>query len=487
MKTNYTLIFFFATALMLGVSACHKDAQIEPKSPKMTTHDVSFTATTANFYWEVDFPGKVSSIVKLSRNADMSEATTFGDGTPSSVKGFLINVSGLSPETKYYYCFEIWNPGIYNRSEVKSFTTHALQKPTVTTAAVTQFDFAQATAIGGGEVTSDGYDVVTERGIYFGTNPNPATTGTKIAASTTGTGSFTCTMTGLVEETIYYVCAYATNGQGTSYGSEKSFSYNPPPAGALYGVFSVSSSKQVYFSQGNLQYRASDERWRFAEHQYDYIGSDNSNISSTYSDYIDLFGWGTSGWYSGAVCYEPWSISDEYANYYLGGSSSNNQLTGSYANADWGVYNAIYNGGNMSGLWRTLTKDEWVYVFEGRNNASSKYGHGKVNGVCGVILLPDSWTLPSGLNFTAGNSNWINSYKTSQWALMEANGAVFLPAAGRRWGVSAEYYGSEGAYWSADSYDAYGNKVGFYHDNLNPSDHYSRAYGLSVRLVTPAE
>ena len=65
------------------------------------------------------------------------------------------------------------------------------------------------------------------------------------------------------------------------------------PDGALPGLFSVSATQRVYFSQGNLQYQASTDTWRFAEHQYDYVGSDNRSISSTYSGWIDLFGWGT--------------------------------------------------------------------------------------------------------------------------------------------------------------------------------------------------
>lgn len=51
-------------------------------------------------------------------------------------------------------------------------------------------------------------------------------------------------------------------------------------------------------SPGNLQYQASTGIWRFAEHQYDYIGSGNENISTSYSGWIDLFGWGT-GRYNG--------------------------------------------------------------------------------------------------------------------------------------------------------------------------------------------
>ena len=54
--------------------------------------------------------------------------------------------------------------------------------------------------------------------------------------------------------------------------------------GMLPGTFSVSATQQVHFSQGNLQYRASTNTWRFAEHQYDCVGNANSKISSTYSD-----------------------------------------------------------------------------------------------------------------------------------------------------------------------------------------------------------
>ena len=69
--------------------------------------------------------------------------------------------------------------------------------------------------------------------------------------------------------------------------------------GVLPGTFSVSSTLKVQFSQGNLQYQASNNIWRFAENQWDYVGTripdedgwtggnvsdcDNSSISSTYS------------------------------------------------------------------------------------------------------------------------------------------------------------------------------------------------------------
>ena len=129
-----------------------------------------------------------------------------------------------------------------------------------------------------------------------------------------------------------------------------------------------------------------------------------------------------------------------------------------------------------------------MYVFQGRSGASSKYGHGKVNGQNGMILLPDEWTLPSGLSFTPGNSSWANDYTTEQWEQMEQNGAVFLPAAGGRYGTSVNNVGSGGSYWSASCYssgDAF--TVGFFGSSLNPQGYYYRYYGQSVRLVCPAE
>ena len=258
------------------------------------------------------------------------------------------------------------------------------------------------------------------------------------------------------------------------------------PDGALPGLFSVSETQQVHFSKGNLQYQASTNTWRFAEHQYDYVGtqtddghgyyggnvsgSDNSSISSTYSGWIDLFGWGTGS--------NPTLSSQIYWDY------------GTFV--DWGS-NPISNGGNTANRWRTLTQAEWEYLLNERPNASSKFAIGNINGVGGLIILPDSWTLPSGCLFTSGfatyNPNnypdWThNSYTLAQWAQMEAAGAVFLPAAGRRKGTNVFDVGTNGYYWSSTSNGgdcAYG--VNF--DSYGPNATYNsdRRYGFSVRPV----
>ena len=254
--------------------------------------------------------------------------------------------------------------------------------------------------------------------------------------------------------------------------------------GVLPGEFSVSRGKTVHFSQGNLQYQASTQTWRFSAKQYICIGDSNSNISSTYSGWIDLFAWGTSGWNSGATCYQPWSTSTSDADY-----AFSTNMTGAYDSADWGVYNAIQNGGNAPGRWRTLTGTEWNYLLYTRTDAASKAGYATVAGVTGVILLPDSFADPMKNNGSRAfapkaTTGWdANVYTAEDWAAMEAAGAVFLPAAGGRYNTRVLNVGTNGYYWS--SAYSQGDNAGFVHFESTDIDMncHNLNNGRSVRLV----
>ncbi len=209
--------------------------------------------------------------------------------------------------------------------------------------------------------------------------------------------------------------------------------------GALPGEFSISATKKVRFSQGNLWYNAMAGThkcadgttqkgvWKFAEQQYDTIGQAQKNKSEFYDGWISVFSWGTSGWNSGANKYQPWDYSaNDPQNYFVGGSQ-NNDLTGNYAYADWGVYNAISNGGNEPNKWRTLTKDEWNYILAQRPNCQNLRNNAYVNGINGMILLPDNFVMPDGIGFVPSDDASQNRYTLSDWILMEENGAVFFP------------------------------------------------------------
>ncbi|MCQ2605871.1 MAG: hypothetical protein MJ204_04935 [Bacteroidales bacterium] len=244
--------------------------------------------------------------------------------------------------------------------------------------------------------------------------------------------------------------------------------------GRINAKFSISADKQVYFSQGNLQYQASTKTWRFAENQYDLIGDDNENISSTYDGWIDLFGFGTSG-YGDSHPYNSGEY-DSYPNSYSIGLISE-------TNYDWGYYNSISNGGGESGLWRTLTGEEWNYLFSSRTNAANLYGAAQVNGVNGVVILPDAWTLPDGVSFTKGFSATLlyelNTYTTTDWEKMEANGAVFLPAVGYRLTTTVNDAGVDGYYWSSIENKA----VQFSGEALRTDYQWKRSNGYGVRAV----
>ena len=275
------------------------------------------------------------------------------------------------------------------------------------------------------------------------------------------------------------------------------------PIGSINGLFSVSETKQVYFSQGNLQYQAENNIFRFAPHQYNYIGEANSNISINYSGWIDLFGWGTSGWNNGNAYYQPY---DKYYNAYdhtqsgycfgpIDGTNHNCNLIGDYANADWGVYNAIINGGNQVNQWRTLTFDEWVYLSSGRQDADLKKGLAIIVDIKGIILLPDTWIAPEGIVFNNDThfNTTDNVYSLSEWSLMEEAGAVFLPVGGIRVGTNvtnlSDAYEPRGLYWTTTCYNEYSsfamsiqNSGGSNLNNLVGLD-IIRDTGCSVRLV----
>ena len=257
--------------------------------------------------------------------------------------------------------------------------------------------------------------------------------------------------------------------------------------GASKALFSVAANRQVRISRGNLQYQATTDSWRVAERQYEVMGAANTQVSPSNEGWIDCFGWGTSGWESGANAYQPWSVSVDDADYQPGGSWQNS-LTGDYANADWGVYNSISNGGNQAGMWRTLTNVEWAYLFGGGNRAS-KWGHATIDGrYKGLILLPDEWTAPDGISFTPARSGFnSNVYTMEQWERLEAAGAIFLPAAGFRQYTFFNYENQYGVYWSVSPYGAEYPDCAlgllFNDSMLYPSDGEGRSNAFSLRLV----
>ena len=451
-----------------------------------------------------------------------------------------INVNGLASGTEYHFRLVAFNEkgekyGIdrsFSTSSGTSYQISASASPSAGGSVTGAGSYAQNQTCQLVATPNSGYDFVkwTKNGTQVSTNPlysfqvtqsatyvahfssNTATYFINVSAnpsaggSVSGGGSFeegeTCYLTATPSSEYSFV--NWTDG-GTQVSTNASYSFTvsgnrtlvanfteneDTGTGVLDGVFSVSASTSVHFSKGNLQYRASSKTWRFALNQYDYIGSDNTDVSSTYSGWVDLFGWGTSGNNHGAVGYLPTSTSTLNSDYYAYGSSSSN-LYDQSGIADWG-YNRITNGGNTLDMWRTLTRNEWSYLLNTRGTSSGiRYAKARVNGVNGLVLLPDDWSSSYySLNSTntGGASFSANVISLSSWTNnLEAHGAVFLPAAGMRYGTQTSSIGSCGLYWSSSYYNS-GNAsyLELCSDGVDV-DAVERCSGLSVRLVVPLE
>lgn len=184
----------------------------------------------------------------------------------------------------------------------------------------------------------------------------------------------------------------------------------------IEGLFSVAPGQYVKFSSGNLQYSPSNTAWRFAPTQIDMIGELNYNYftgTTPTTDWIDLFSWGSDNPLIASA-----DIVNDYGTFY-----------------EW--------GNNVTGGWRTLTNAEWNYLIFDRPGAANKVGGATIAGVKGLILLPDSWSLPAGCSFTPG-FGYNNFYNTNVYnnlnviTAMQEAGAIFLPAAGALLGSTGE-------------------------------------------------
>ena len=179
------------------------------------------------------------------------------------------------------------------------------------------------------------------------------------------------------------------------------------------GVFSVSQRKEVVFSKGNVVLRSSG-KWKFADNQWD----------------------------KGSLM-----AFDEMASL-------------------------------NDSVWFVLTSDEWNYLLtKRRTDSGERYAKATVNGIYGLVLLPDDWDkanfdLKNGIRIT--KDDWTNK--------LEVYGAVFLPAAGYRFNSWEKSVGTDGFYWSSDPEDTPYLKFNdmMLNTSINVFDH---DFGLSVRMV----
>ena len=341
---------------------------------------------------------------------------------------FTYNATTLQANTTYYVRAYAKNEkGTAYGAEVSFTTNNQVVVPTVTTTAATQV--TETTAVTGGNVTSDGGATVTERGVVYSTSHNPTTSNSKVKNGT-GTGSFTCNLTGLQANTTYYVRAYAVNSKGTSYGIEVSFTTK-----------SSSSSDHTGTENGHGYVDLGlSVKWATCN-----VGANKPE------DYGDYFAWGetttksTYNWSTYKYCNGSSSTLTKYNNNSRYGTVDNKTVLDKEDDAA-----AV----NLGGSWRVPTKDEQDEL---RNNCTW------------------TWTTQNG----------VKGYRVTS----NKNGnSIFLPAAGYRFDSSLGGAGSLCYYWSSSLYafdTSYACCLYFTSSDVAWSSSLRRCYGLSVRPVCP--
>lgn len=479
----------------------------DPESPIVTTADVTdITQNTAVSGGNVTDDGGASVTARgvcwsTSQNPTISDNhTSDGNGTGS----FTSNLTNLTANTTYYVRAYATNENGTSYGEQKSFTTlQNIELPTVTTAEVT--DITQTTAVSGGNVTDDGGAAVTARGVCWSKDPNP-TIDNSFISNGNGTGSFTIEISGLTSATTYYVRAYATNSEGTSYGEQKMFTtlqYIQLPTVTTTIVTNVTSTTATSggnvtddggaavtargvcwstspdptiddnkTSDGNGTGAFTSQLTNLTHSTTYYIRAYATNSEgtsygeqkyfSTLSDgminghqYVDL---GLSSGLKWATCNVGADSPEDYGNYYAWGETEtkaeytqDNSVTfGQQLNDISG--NAQYDAAtaNWGGSWRMPTKDEIRELIYNCN------------------WTPETQNGVDGFKVTGNNGNYI-----------------FIPASGYRDGSSLYIYG-ECYYWSSTPRQ-YGVEFAniLYSDTEFQSEDVNYRYrGLTIRPVS---
>ncbi|MCQ2151606.1 MAG: hypothetical protein MJY70_00950 [Bacteroidales bacterium] len=236
------------------------------------------------------------------------------------------------------------------------------------------------------------------------------------------------------------------------------------PEGALPGEFTVNAAdKKVHFSRGNLYWDG--DSFELETNQYDFLDSDSWDAS-----HVSHFYWSKDASVAIAATYSDAAASDGDVF---------------FTNATTVTPKSDFTVKGVTGKYRTLSADEWQYLFdtrtvnggteEGKSYQGATINSDATTSVYGMILYPDNYTSQTG----------ATSYTSTEWTTMEENGCVFLPAArGRNNSTTVFDDGDWGFYWSSTARGS--DKAGYvgFCSSMFLKNSNNRVYAYSVRLVT---
>ena len=181
---------------------------------EIITETIITTRTMAHITVQYTYPYQFESIrCFISSSYNMGNAMCANANINN--QQFVVQFDNLSVNTEYYYYYE-YNNGIdIIKTQVKHFVTKDYEIPTVSTSDISNLNAISATC--GGSIIDDGGLTVSAKGVCWSTSQYP-TISDSHTIDNDGAESFTSSITGLIENTKYYVRAYATNSIGTNYG-----------------------------------------------------------------------------------------------------------------------------------------------------------------------------------------------------------------------------------------------------------------------------
>lgn len=218
---KFIFLFLLMVAIMAIINSCKKD-EIEVTAPKLITFEVNnITNISVSSGGEIKNKGKYEIIRRGICWSTKPNPTIADDKIKddSDSDTFSLEITGLMPNTKYYlraYATNYIETGYGN--EIEFQTTG--EKPVLSTNPISAKTINSIQC--GGNISSDGGDIIVARGVCWGENPEPLITDNK-SDDGYSTGQFTSFVTNLKSNTKYYIRAYATNSVGTTYGDIQSF------------------------------------------------------------------------------------------------------------------------------------------------------------------------------------------------------------------------------------------------------------------------
>lgn len=208
------------------------------------------------------------------------------------------------------------------------------------------------------------------------------------------------------------ICSNDPDGLLTSMVVEHTFTIIEAPAGAIPALFSITSSKKVYFAHGNAYKKKSDGKYYLFDIQWDAYNGVVNQLAPEDADIMD--------------CVDPKTVVAEFGNP--------------------ATSTAITVGGAETTGWRLFTYDEINYLLNRRLSSpvgaadNARYVCATVGGKAGVIIFPDEFVWPDEMvipvdinKIRMGNSDWMallfpNAYTYAEWTqYLQPRGAVFLP------------------------------------------------------------